>query len=332
MKKMLPLSALMFLSLFISCGPTEPLDVWQGNTNPTTPTNPTEPTEPETPVLPIPTAAQFAALHGQVLEDMIQGFTLDASQSYITFTSEKGVVVTLYTDCITKNGNPVTGNIDVEFVEIFDRGAMALTNKTTMGVTTDGSQSLLISGGEFYINATQDGVQLQAGCGITLTVPAALTGDLDPEMLPWEGTLDTAGNIVWNQQFNDFWAGNEQQGGTPAYNAYIDDFGWFNCDKFAAFTGPKTEVEVIVPQGYDYTNSFVFIALVDEPNALGHLGGEYPVGLECHIIFVSGNGTDGWVYAIKSVTLPNNASYTFTSEEFIPATEAEVVAAINALP
>jgi hypothetical protein len=335
MKKPLLLAAFSLLTLFVSCGPTEIIDLRESTTTPTTPTTPTPPVlppvTPETPEFTAPTAAQFAALSESALQNCTQGFTLDASNPYISFTSAKGVEVSLYTSCLTKNGNPVTGDIAVEFVEIFDRGAMALTNKPTMGITTGGEQSLLISGGEFYINATQDGIQLQVTCGISLYVPAALTGGLDTDMQAFAGTVAGDGTVVWNPQNMEFWAGSSQ-GEPGAYNAYLNDFGWFNCDKFANWSGPKTDVEVIVPQGYDYTNSFVFIALTGEPNTLGNLSGEYPVGLECHIIFVSGNGADGWVFAIKSVTITDNASYTFTPEELLPGTEAEVVAAINGLP
>ncbi|RYD93433.1 MAG: hypothetical protein EOP54_19185 [Sphingobacteriales bacterium] len=283
------------------------------------------------PIFDVPTNQEFADLRTTAYNNIKQEFTIDVSQPYTSFTSQKGVLVTLYTGCITKNGAAVTGDIDIEFVEIFDRGTMLATNKTTMGLTDTGAQRLLISGGEFYINATQGGVQLQTNCGIQLTVPCALTGGLDEDMLPWEGVVDAAGNVTWEQLFNDFWGG-EGQDGVPFYYAYLDDFGWFNCDKFANFTGPMTDVEIQIPAGYTSLNSTIFIAIEGEPNTLGNLSGEYPVGLECYLIFVSSDGNGGWVYAIKSVTLTQDASYTFTAEELDTATYEEVVAFINALP
>jgi hypothetical protein len=116
------------------------------------------------------------------------------------------------------------------------------------------------------------------------------------------------------------------------YNSFNVEFGWFNCDRFASFTGPMTDIEIIVAEGYDNTNSAIFIAIEGEPNTLGNLYGEYPVGLECYIIFVSVDEDGNWVYAVKPVTLTADASYTFTQDELNTATEAQVIAAINALP
>jgi hypothetical protein len=84
--------------------------------------------------------------------------------------------------------------------------------------------------------------------------------------------------------------------------------------------------------GYNTTNSNIFVALAGEPNTLGTIGGEYPVGLEVYLIFVTVDGDGNFIYAIKPVTLPENAAYTFTESEFITATESQLVAAINALP
>ncbi|MFP9113970.1 hypothetical protein ACLI1A_08500 [Flavobacterium sp. RHBU_3] len=324
MEKKYPLLfALAIVSLFVSCGPTEEIGLgYSVNV----------PTQPEVPTFTAPTAQQFSAVQATALENRTQHFTIGTNDPWTSFTSEKGVIVWLSGNCFTLNGVPVTGDVNIDYVELFDRGNMLVTNKTTMGVLPNGDKSLLLSGGEVYINVTQNGQQLDTNCGLSVSIPTSLTGGTVPGMLPWKGTVDAAGNVVWEQQFIDFWVGTEQGQSEESFNAYLEDFGWFNCDKFYNFEGPKTDVEIIVPQGYNNINSQVFVALVNTPNTLGNLSGEYPIGLQCHLIFVTGDGADGWIYAIKSVTLPEDASYTFTPEEFITATETEVVAAINALP
>lgn len=59
--------------------------------------------------------------------------------------------------------------------------------------------------------------------------------------------------------------------------------------------------------------------------------GQIPVGLNCHIIFATEDNGQ-WRYAIKAVTIAENAVYNFTLAETTLASEAQVIAAINALP
>jgi len=318
MKRTYLLGALLLFGLLTSCETTE--TTW----------TPPEGNNPN-PENPLPTAQQFSAVRTLALQNITQDFTFNASDPVTTYISENGVELTIYGGCLTRNGNPVTGNVDLEFVEIFNRGTMLVTNKPTMGAISGGSQQLLISGGEFYVNITQNGVQLESTCGVQLMVPASLTGGLDNDMLPFTGIIDANGNLVWNPEQTEFWAGGETNE-QPAYYALLQSFGWFNCDKFANFQGEMTDIEIIVPAGYNNQNSSIFIALPGELNTLGNLSGNYPVGLQCYIIFVTATADGGFAYAIKNVTLTADASYTFTSGEIQEVTEANFIALINALP
>lgn len=313
MKKTLFFAGTLLAVLFISCEDNFPEQTDINNFTP-------------------PTAEQFTTLRSAAYSNLKQEFSFDAAQGY-TFISEKGVQVTFYGNCLFYNGEIVMGEVDVEYAELFDRGTMLINNKPTMGLTESGEMSLLISGGEFYINITKDGIPLETACGYMISVPVNLTGGEDNEMTSFTGTVNANGEVVWVQAPGEFWIGNNQSGSEETYyNAFVQEFGWFNCDRFANFEGPMTDIEVIVPEGYDSQNSGLYIAIEGEPNTLGNLYGEFPVGLECYVIFVSADEEGNWVYAIKSVTLTENASYTFTEAEFITATEAQVIAAINMLP
>ena len=101
------------------------------------------------------TAEDFSQLEEDALADLKQNFQFDAEDGSISLTSEKGVSIYLNASCLTLNGNPVTGPVDLEFIELFDKGSMLTTNKPTMGVLPNGDKALLISGGEFHIMATQ---------------------------------------------------------------------------------------------------------------------------------------------------------------------------------
>lgn len=279
----------------------------------------------------IPTSAQFKSLFADNLENQTQYATFDAGTPFI-YTSPKGVKLYINGSCLKKNGIPVTGEVDLEYVELFERGNMLITNKPTMGIQ-DGQKRLLKSGGEFYINATQDGEQLTIDCGMSLVVPTSLTGGTDNEMLPFFGNIDTDGELIWEQAANmEFMIGTSQANMLESYSAFFNNFGWFNCDRFYNETGPKTTITSLVPQGYGNGNSFVFLATPDSVNSLGNSYGEFPVGLECYLIFVTEK--DGlFRYVVKPLqALQANHTETFTLAETTSGTAAQVAAAINALP
>ncbi len=291
------------------------------------------------------TPAEFAAVRKAALEAKKQKFTITAGTGVITLTSAKGVKININGDCLTKNGNPVTGAVDIEFVELFDKGNMLVTNKPTMGIMGDGNRNLLISGGEFFIKATQGGTELQTGCNITLQVPTSLTDGVDTAMTLWKGIIDDHGNLAWADARDA--AGTNGKGGVEAgqnsYYVSFGNFGWTNVDRFYSDPRPKTTILVDAPEGYDNTNSAVYLSYDGEgTNALAKLDtyttqglfsehyGQIPVGLACHIIFAT-EDNGNWRYAIKAVTIQANDVFTFTMAETTVGTEAQLVAAINAI-
>ena len=136
----------------------------------------------------------------------------------------------------------------------------------------------------------------------------------------------------------------EQGTAGNTYYAFFNSFGWTNVDKFYNFAGPKTQILATVPAGFNYENSAVYLHYDGEGNALAKLDtydavtgqfsehyGQVPIGLACHIIFATEENGQ-WRYAIKAVTITANAVYSFTLPETVVGTEAQLVAAINALP
>lgn len=287
----------------------------------------------------------FDAIRDQALEDLVQNFQFNVEDGSVSFTSEKGVDIYLNGTCLTLNGNAVTGQVDIEFVELFDKGSMLVTNKPTMGILPSGDKALLISGGEFFIEATQNGIPLETSCNIQLGIPSALTGGIDNNMILWSGTIDEDGNLAWEEDKRD---GANGQGGVFAegnqYYAFLGDFGWSNVDRFYNDPRPKTTILVDVPEGYNNTNCSVFLSYDGEDSGLANLDtydsdtglfsehyGQIPIGLECHVIFVSEDAGD-WKYAVKSVTIVENDVITFTDGETSVVTQAQLTTIINGLP
>jgi hypothetical protein len=295
-----------------------------------------------------PTAAEFNAIKEIALENKKQNFTLDADAGSTTFTSENGVQFTLNGTCLTKNGNTVTGMVEIEFIELFDGGSMLVTNKTTMGKLPNGDMSLIISGGEFYINATQNGVNLDLTCAMQVVIPTALTNGAQTGMVLWDGIIDENGNLDWDEQEVNPVGQNgvfvEGQGANSRYYTFFNSFGWTNVDKFYDDPRPRTTILAKAPNGYDNLNSAIYLHYDGEANALANLDtydastqqfsehyGQIPIGLNCHVIFATEENGQ-WRYAIKGTTIAAGDIYTFTMSETTVGTEAQLVAAINALP
>lgn len=295
------------------------------------------------PITTPPTAEEFNTLINNVREDLIQEFQFNAEDGYVTFTSEKGVSININGNCLTQNGDPVTGTVDLAYAELFDKSTMLTTKLPTMGIMDNGDRVMLVSGGEFYLEVTQNGEELNTNCGFYLQIPVALTGGAENDMTLWTGTFDEDGNLEWDE--NDDATGQGENGvfvEGEQYYAFVQNFGWTNVDKFYNDPRPKTTIYAQVPDGYDNENSAVYLSYDGEDSGLALLDtyndglfsehyGQIPIGLECHAIFVSEE--DGnWRYAIKAVTIADNDIITFNYEETTVATESELIAAIDALP
>ena len=294
-------------------------------------------------IITAPTAQEFADLKQNALDARTQEFSFNAEDGSTTFTSEKGVQITIQGSCLTLNGNGVTGQVNIKYIELFDRGNMLVTNKPTMGTMQSGDKALLISGGAFFVEATQNGQILQTTCSVQLIIPSNLTGGTDNTMTLWKGRIDANDNLTWDEEEEGTGQGGVFAEG-ESYYAFLNDFGWSNVDRFYNDPRPKTTILVGVPEDYDNTNSAVYLSYDGEDAGLANLDtfdnatklfsehyGQVPIGLECHIIFIS-EDNGNYRYAIKAVTIAENDIYTFTFSETTVVTEAQLVAVINNLP
>jgi hypothetical protein len=292
-----------------------------------------------------PTSQKFKTIRDAALNNVSQTFTLGANDNSVQFTSAKGVKFTINRSCLSLNGNAVTGDVKIDFAEIFDGGKMLTTNKATMGQQADGSMAMIVSGGEFFLNAKAGGQQLSLTCGVPFQIPANLTGGIEPGMLLWNGEVDAEGNVAWRKGNAANGTGGVDAGGqgqSSTYYALFSQFGWTNVDRFYSDPRPKTTIQATAPATYDNTNCAIYLHYDGEPNGLARLDtynsgifsehyGQIPIGLACHIIFATEENGQ-WRYAIKAATITAGATYNFTLAETSLATEAQLVAAINALP
>lgn len=291
-----------------------------------------------------PNGQAFNGLRAEALASLTQTKAFTAEDG-LNFESDKGATLTIHPGCLQDSeGNPVTGEATLTFVEIYDRGNMVMTNKPLMGRNSEGELEPLVTGGQFFVEVKQGNEVLNLGCPYSLAVDPSHTGGIDTEMSLWEGNIDEDGNLVWDEVKRD--AQGNGGGGLEigdVYYAYFGSFGWTNVDRFWGYEGPKTQIKVAVPNPYSQNNSAVYLAYEDQPGVLAQLDtydtagkffsehyGFVPVGISLHVIFTSeSNGSI--VYAIKKVTIADGATITITDNDLNTTTQAGLVSLINNL-
>ena len=306
-----------------------------------------------------PAAEKFKQVRSDALKDITQTETFKSDEG-IDFTSEGGVHLTINPGSMYQNGNAVTGDVTFEFIELYKRGEMLAVNKPLMGTAADGvTKGPLVTGGQFYINVTKDGAPVDAS--YTMAVPAANTGQLDTNMLIWEGVENEEGNVEWNEvncgmiDRPALLRANIQidGGGCPFltyngdiyYDVFSSHFGWTNIDILYSLPDPKTQVWVRIPAGYDNTNCAVYVVYKDKPGALAAMDvwdtdkkmftehyGLAPIGFSFYAVFVSVQNDGKYIYAYKDVTVTENMIITFATSDLKTTDKDTLISLINDLP
>jgi len=237
---------------------------------------------------PGPDAVQYLVSHAR--DQFTQTFTIDA-QAYNVLEGDQGTDLYISPNTfINDTGHSVDGEIEIELIEVFDKGAMLVTDVPTNGRLPTGELAQLISGGEFYINATQNGQDLYAENNLMVVAPGDNTGGADSEMTLFEltdvamdrrGTADLdEGDVdlerpaweevkrtgdegaIWVEGDGD--GGGGADGGTAGYGSqYVfltQTMGWTNIDRWYSDPRPKTTIHVGVPQGWDSDNCVVYLS------------------------------------------------------------------------
>jgi len=277
-----------------------------------------------------------------------QEFILDAATGGVILGAQ-GTQVTFQPNSFGLNGTPVTGNVTVKLIEIYDKASMLLKDKSTLGMRANGDKEALKSAGEFHISALQSDVQMELLEMANVQSRPVDFADLDGGMQIFRGDANTNGDWVEADEDGNGEKDNAQirdaqgaDGAFATYNYDIGDFGWTNLDKWYSFTGPKTELFIDVPAEFNQDNCAVYLSYDGEPTALARMDvynttlemftehyGLIPIGLEVHIIMVA--EIDGQLnYAIQGTTIVDLHIEVITS--LAPITQPALEALINNLP
>ncbi len=268
---------------------------------------------------PTPPANYATTFFNDNLSDRTQTFTINAGQAQ-TITGNQGTVLHFNANSfVTANGTPVTGNVQIELIEIFSKSDMILTNKQTVGKSGN-NMSPLVSGGQFSIVAKQNGQKLKLAPGTYYQLEAPAPNGTTNQMGLFYGQIENE-QLAWTEADSAF-----VNPGTGIYSAFPDSTGWINLDYYMNNPAPLSKLSVQIPSGFTTTNTRVFVS-IDGTSSMASIynlesgiftSGNYyklPVGMAVHFIVIS---------------LDNNAIHAAIVPATITANHTQVVNSLNA--
>ena len=244
-----------------------------------------------------------------------QAFTVDAATGG-TITAAQGSVIYIPSNAfVTQQGNAVTGNVSIEFKEVYKKSDMLLGDKPT--ILDNGLP--LKSGGEFFIRATSNGTAVQLAPGYSISVQQPLNGfPLDMNMTAFTALTDT---FRWLPAQN---AAMSDSGGYIfslfTFGAPVDSGSWCNSDNstfFAAY--PQTVLTLHENDDPTAYGTQVFLLFTDL-NSMVHVYADSafnfpyyyaPQGLNCTMVAVGVK--DSVLYSsFVPVTIGTNQTVNFS--------------------
>ncbi len=296
--------------------------------------------------------------NGQALADFFKNNRNEDLQSFnvnidggTQVTGSQGTVVTFPANSIGLNGVPVSGNVEIELVEIYDKASMLVNNMPTTGIKPNGDHEILKSAGEFYLNATQGGNQLEILLPVEIQSKGSDPSEWDSGMKVFRAGDELQATDLWEEADenedgeNDKAEGRDGEGpdGYVIYSVFdISSFGWTNLDRWYNYNGTLTNIFIDVPDGFDGDNCEVYLSYDGEPTALARMDvydssaelftehyGRIPVGQAVHIILVTEIGGQLY-YTIQGTTVVMDHTEVMAYPQ--PTTQAALETLINSLP
>lgn len=276
-----------------------------------------------------------------------QTFTLNITTGGMV-TGAKGTMVYFYaSSLLDKNGNKVTGNVDVELTEFMSKSDMLFS-----GVTVTSGDQLLESGGMFELRVKQGGQELTLDPTslINITVPSTVS-DMDP-MDFWNGNdnQNKDNNLVdWKKvdsakvnRVRDSQQGGGFKNGFNMMQFNYFKFGFCNIDReWGKFKNKCSKFRIKMPNGCVDSNSTALLLfknynccawcywMTDEDRI--STGYQLPAGetLKVLIYKKTGPGENDLEMSLQEVVLGDDTEVVFTSTT--ACTLAQLEAAIEAL-
>lgn len=279
-------------------------------------------------------ATDIKLLFKKNIEDIkvIEPINLDDGVNYSLLNK---ATIKIAPKCLkTSTGEIATGKAELTFLEIYTRGDMLVTNKTTntnlYNLETNGTERILETAGLYYISVTQNGKELINNRCLQqiITPPFIKISELeDGYLYEYEGKLNNQEDLVWN---NVRYTENNYT--EPTLN--IINYGWNTLLKSSLIYSKDFIYKTVTfkkPTGLTEFNSRIFIAIEGSKYSLGSEKAAIPLNKNVHYILVAANNDD-FKYAIKSQNSSDKEDIVFNASDLKDATTKELIVLLNKLP
>ena len=236
--------ALLFVALFSACKENE-------TTNPSTATT---------------LKNGLSGLFESELTNSIQKFKINISPNQpITIKGKAGTTITFTYFWNSKGA--VTGEADVELIELYQLSDFLFLNKPTVGYDPSTKSNILLkSAGSFYVSVKQNGTPVE----INYSISTKPNQTIDKDMTLWSGEANSTNSnssFVWQplnrKPYNCV--------DSLKFGSYCIDFirtiGWVNLDAEIRANGLSKTV-VKLPTEYNDKNAHVFFGRANNTNSL----------------------------------------------------------------
>lgn len=273
----------------------------------------------------------------------LQKFTVNPANA-LKIVGAKGCTFYFPANCLLdKNGNTVTGTVDIELIEYMNKADMLFS-----GVTVVSGNQLLESGGMFYLMAKQNGVELQMkdNSGFSIQIPQ--TNNTPDPMDFWIGennVADSLNKVNWVKK--DTVQIVPKKDSAQHRNNYSLQFNYFkfgycNIDReWSKFKTFINKFRIKLPNNCNDTNSTALLLFknynccawchwLSTEDAIS-TSYQLPLGETIKVLVYKKTGPkeDDLEYAIKEIVLSNDTQVDFTS--LVKCTNLELEGFIKAL-
>ena len=260
------------------------------------------------------------------LESMEQTATFNTEDSEFIFVSQQGVTLILNPSCLHFQNTPISGEVEMKFIEIFDKGTMAVSDKHTTGINTKSEFEMLESAGEFYLEFTNNDRILETNCTYELRYENKNDTFIDMDL--FLGLILPNGSISWNAYSES--DREEVVEENNEYSVFSEFFGWINCDVFRNDSRPKANLKFNIPEKYS-DKTRIYLSFDGLEYGLSSTWGQFPIGQPCHYILVADDGDD-LEYAIGSLVVIEGLVVEIDKNQIDKISIDELVDEINKLP
>ncbi len=227
-------------------------------------------------------------------------YTVNSAKD-LPITTAKGTKLWIYDyNLWTQQNGLVSYPFDIEIIELYTLKDMILHRKPTTSFN-----SMLTTGGAIYLNVRKNGNVLRVNpySPPNISIPAKT---VDNAMFLFYEGYDKLEQFTWTEAPKDTirQGGNGIDrvpliiGGKGAYEIFPRQFGWINCDKFASYTGEKTQVSFVSPK-VGIENMAIFMLFPNISSVIQVYEGKslsVPVGEDVKIVVVA-QTKDGGVFS-----------------------------------